>query len=247
VDTFNSNLRLTATPLADLRLNASYAHNARENKTGTSAYPQVATDMFLGSGTRSNVPFSFTQDRFKLGADYRGLEGVKLSAGADWDWRSRPYHEVVTTRETTVWGKAGVQAGEKLNLAFKLAKAQRTHSAYGVSTWFGAAENPLLRKYNLAERQRDTAGVRADSRPPNGEPGPVGRLLQRRLCEVTGGPAKRPQREHRRRPDVRAVREDPAQPSRRVNVALRQAGSQTGPMPDWSALGTTAFTCWAWA
>ena len=118
--------------------------------------------MFVGAGTRENVPFSFTQDRFKLGADYRGLEGVKLSAGADWDWRSRPYHEVVTTRETTVWGKAGVQAGEKLNLGFRLAKAQRTHSAYGVSTWFGAAENPLLRKYNLAERQRDTAGVRAD-------------------------------------------------------------------------------------
>jgi MtrB/PioB family decaheme-associated outer membrane protein len=162
VDTFNANLRVTATPLADLRVNAHYAHNARENKTGTAAYPQVATDMFVGTGSRDNVPFSFTQDRFKLGADYRGLQGVKLSAGADWDWRSRPYHEVVTTRETTVWGKAGVQAGEKLNLGFRLAKGQRTHSAYGVSTWFGAPENPLLRKYNLAERQRDTAGVRAD-------------------------------------------------------------------------------------
>ena len=78
VDTFNSNLRVTATPWADLRVNAHYAHNARENKTGTAAYPQVATDMFVGAGTRENVPFSFTQDRFKLGADYRGLEGVKL-------------------------------------------------------------------------------------------------------------------------------------------------------------------------
>ena len=39
VDTFNSNLRVTATPWADLRVNAHYAHNARENKTGTAAYP----------------------------------------------------------------------------------------------------------------------------------------------------------------------------------------------------------------
>ncbi len=162
VDTFNSNVRLTAAPLADLRVNASYAHNARENKTATAAYPLVATDMFLATQSRSNVPFSFTQDRFKLGADYRGFEGFKLSAGGELDYRSRPYHEVVTTREATVWGRAGVQAGEKLNLGFRLAKGQRTHSAYGVSTWFGAPENPLLRKYNLAERQRDTAGVRAD-------------------------------------------------------------------------------------
>jgi hypothetical protein len=55
-----------------------------------------------------------------------------------------------------------MQAGEKLGLAFKLAKASRDHSTYGTATWFGAAENPLLRKYNLAKRDRDTAGVRAD-------------------------------------------------------------------------------------
>lgn len=243
VDTFNSNLRVTATPLADLRLNAHYAHNARDNKTGTAAYPQVATDMFVASGKRENVPFSFTQDRFKLGADYRGLEGVKLSAGADWDWRSRPYHEVVTTRETTVWGKAGVQAGEKLNLGFRLAKAQRTHSAYGVSTWFGAAENPLLRKYNLAERQRDTAGVRADIAATEAL------SLGLSVDYSNDGYAKSlVGLQNARSVNMAADLTFALSEKTRLNafaqsdrLRSRQAGSQTSLMPDWEAASADRF------
>lgn len=162
VDTFNSNVRLSAAPMADLRVNAAYSRNVRNNKTAINSYPLIATDIFLDTATRQNTPFDLTQDKLKLNADYRGFEGIKLSTGADFDWRSRPYHEVVRTREAGVWGKAGVQAGEKLGLSFKLAKASRDHSTYGTATWFGAAENPLLRKYNLAQRDRDTAGVRAD-------------------------------------------------------------------------------------
>ena len=243
VDTFNANVRLTAAPLADLRVNASYGHNARENKTATAAYPQVATDMFLGTETRSNVPFSFTQDRFKLGADYRGLEGIKLSAGGELDYRSRPYHEVVKTRETTVWGRAGMQAGEKLNLGFKLAKGVRTHSAYGVSTWFGAAENPLLRKYNLADRHRDTAGVRADFAATeavnlglavdysnDGYTRSLVGLQNARSVNITA--------------DLSAALSEKtlltffAQSDR---MRSRQAGSQTSLFPDWEAAGSDRF------
>jgi len=49
-----------------------------------------------------------------------------------------------------------------LSLAFKLAHADRSNSAYGTAIWFGAPENPLLRKLNLASRKRDSASLRAD-------------------------------------------------------------------------------------
>ena len=162
VDTFNGNVKVTATPMADLRLSASYARNVRDNKTARSSYPQVATDMFYNGQTRENTPFDLTQDRFKLDADYRGIEQVKLSAGAAQDYRSRPFHEVVKTRETTLWGRVGVQASDDVSLSLKVAFADRNNSTYGVATWFGAPENPLLRKYQLAERKRSSAGVRAD-------------------------------------------------------------------------------------
>ncbi len=162
VDTFNGNVKVTATPMADLRVSASYARNVRDNKTARLSYPLVATDMFYNGQTRDNTPFGLTQDRFKLNADYRGIGKVKLSGGAEQDYRSRPFHEVVKTRETTLWGRVGVQASDDVSVSLKVAHADRNNSAYGVSTWFGSPENPLLRKYNLAARQRNSAGVRAD-------------------------------------------------------------------------------------
>ena len=162
VDTFNGSAKLTATPTDRLRVNASYAREVRDNRTSGQSYPAVSTDAFLGAVPRVNQPFSFKQDRFKLNADYRGPGSLKASVGADQDDTQRTLQEVVTTRETTLWGRVGAQARENLSLSLKLAHAQRSHSTYGVATWVDPPENPLLRKYNLAERRRDSAGLRAD-------------------------------------------------------------------------------------
>ena len=161
-DTFNGSVKVTAAPLEGLRLNASYARDRRDNRTPVQSYPSVATDMFLEPASRSNTPFSITQDRFKIGGDYRGPGSLRLSAGAEQDDRERSYQEVVNTRETTIWGRVGVQPREDLLLSLKLAHAGRNNSTYGTSVWFGYPENPLLRKFYLADRQRDSATGRAE-------------------------------------------------------------------------------------
>jgi MtrB/PioB family decaheme-associated outer membrane protein len=162
VNTYAGNLRVTASPMPGLRVNAGWSHDERDNRTDAAGYPQVGTDMFLAAAPRSNTPFSFTLDRFKLGADYRGPGSWKFAAGIDHELRDRSYTEAVETRETTVWGRASVQARENLALAGKLSHGERDHSTYGVAVWFGAPENPLLRKFNLAARKRDSGGLRAD-------------------------------------------------------------------------------------
>ncbi|MBP6316883.1 MAG: MtrB/PioB family decaheme-associated outer membrane protein [Rubrivivax sp.] len=162
VNTFNFNAKLTATPVEGLRLNALYARDMRDNETAVLAYPQVATDIFLDTALRSNTPYDLTQDRISLNADYRGLEGWKLNGGYDWDSRQRNYSEVVTTRENTVWGRATVQALEPMSLTLDLAYGDRSHSTYGTSVWVSSPQNPLMRKVNLAARERTSAGLRAD-------------------------------------------------------------------------------------
>lgn len=163
VDTFNGSVRVSATPMAGLRLVASYARDVRENRTRRAAYPNVATDLFLDPVQRTNVAFSHWQDRFKLGADWRGGPlGLRLAGGVEQDNRERSYAEVVETRETSAWARASLQPIDTLSVSLKLSGADRTHSTYGTATWFGAPENPLLRKYNLADRRRQAASLRAD-------------------------------------------------------------------------------------
>ena len=162
VDTFKGGVKVSAAPLEGLRLNASYDRNVRDNQSARLSYPRVVTDMFLYPDTRTNTPFDFTQDLFKLTGDYRATDEIKLSGGAEYDRMDRNYQEVVTSHETTLWGRMGIQATDEVALSLKLALADRDHSTYGVSTWYGYAENPLLRRYHLAARQRQSAEARAD-------------------------------------------------------------------------------------
>lgn len=237
VDTFNTSLRLTATPIAPLRLNASYARDEHDNRTASESYPGVIVDTFLDPVARTNQPFSFTRDRFKLNADYRVSSKVKTSAGADYDTIDRTLQEVVTTKETTIWGKVGMQARENLSLSLKLAHAGRDNSGYGVATWVNPPENPLLRKFNLADRRRNTAGARVDTTfaeivnvglnydvsADDYSRSTIG-LLDGRSAAFGG--------------DVAVAVTDDTQVylfAQSEHISSRQAGSQVFAQPDWSA------------
>ena len=159
--TLDANLKLSSAVTDKLRLNAAYIYNDRENQTPQALYPSVSTDMFAGA-PRTNLPYRFTQEKFKLSADYKALAKLRVSVGADFDSRKRSYQEVDTTREDTVWGKIATRIVDKLDLTFKLAHGQRRTSGYQVVPGIAPPENPLLRKYNMAGRTRDTAGLRAD-------------------------------------------------------------------------------------
>ena len=164
IDTFNAAVKLTAAPMEGLRLTASYDRDSRDNRTPVRSYPTVTTDMIVGATPRSNTPFSYTLDKFRLIGDYGGgLPGnARLTGGADYDMRERTYQEVVTTRETTLWGKVAAHPTEKLSTWLKLAHSWRNNSVYGTSVWFGYAENPLLRKFYLADRLRNSVEGRLD-------------------------------------------------------------------------------------
>ena len=162
VNTFNASARVTARPIDRLSLTARYERNARDNKTPSLSYPAVTTDTFVGATPRSNQPFSFFQDRFKLSGDYRGPGSLRTSLGVDQDDIERSLQEVVTTRETTVWGRLEGRAVDNLLLQLKLAHGQRDGTTYGTATWIDPPQNPLMRKFYLADRRRDSVNARAD-------------------------------------------------------------------------------------
>jgi MtrB/PioB family decaheme-associated outer membrane protein len=160
--TLDANLKLSSAVTDRLRLNAAYVHNDRDNQTPQAVYPSVATDMFVGL-PRTNQPYSFKQDKFKLSADYRASARLRGSIGADFDAHERTYQEIEKTRENTAWGKLGSRITDKIDLTFKLAHGERRNQ--GSIQWNPAitpAENPLLRRFNMANRTRETVGLRAD-------------------------------------------------------------------------------------
>jgi MtrB/PioB family decaheme-associated outer membrane protein len=161
VDTLNASVRLSATPAEAVRLQASASRDQRDNKTPADAYTQVSTDMFLGL-PRTSQPYSTTTDRLRLSGDYRAGKTLRGALGIDQDKRERTLQDVRSTRESTVWTRLGAQVMDGVGLGLKLAHAERSASDYTPSDSVDPADNPLLRKYNLAQRRRDSAGLRTD-------------------------------------------------------------------------------------
>ena len=164
VDTLTANFKLVSNISEKWHLHAAYTYNDRDNKTPQLNFDSwVSTDMFV-SGSRTTLPYSFTENDFKLSADYRLVRSTKLAFGYDYDTIERTYQEAEKTKENTFWGTATVRALDT-DLIVKIARGVRDVSNYTPVPEIQPPQNPLLRKYNMADRDRLLSKMHASILP----------------------------------------------------------------------------------
>jgi MtrB/PioB family decaheme-associated outer membrane protein len=161
VNTLDANLKLSSVVTDRLRLSAAGIYHDRDNRTPQADFPWVTTDTTVRSA-RAYLPYSFTQETLKLSADYRLLKNIRTSVGFDNDSHKRTFQETDKTRENTFWGKVSAQARDNVDLTFKAAHSKRDQSGYTAVSDITVTENPLLMKYYMANRTRNSAGLRVD-------------------------------------------------------------------------------------
>lgn len=154
VDTLNYHLRFTSRPLHRLDVRLEHRYNERDNNTPVEIYQQVDADIFL-SGLRANIPYSFERDTTEISAAYRLPADIKLAAGLERDSHKRTFQDVADTDQDTQWGEVSAYLWGMLDLRFKLARESRDASAHDPFGDVASQENPALRKFNMADRERD--------------------------------------------------------------------------------------------
>ena len=159
--TLNASLRLAAQPSADSRLTVVATRDDRNNQTPVGLFPSITTDMWVGNATL-NTPYSFRQDRLKVLGETRFWKAWSLQAAAEAEETTRTLQEVSTTRESKVWAKLHAPLSDLGTGSLKALHATRFGSKYEVLANWAPAENPLMRKFNLADRIRDAAQLRSD-------------------------------------------------------------------------------------
>lgn len=164
IDTTNARLRFTSALTDRLKLSARYLYDDRDNKTEQMLYDWVTTDAFPAT-QRANLPYSYTRSSLRLQTDYDNTRGIRLGVGVERDERERTFQEVDQTDEDTLWGTIRVRNIDSLYLEFKLAFSEREASAYEVVAEIDPPQNVLMRKYNMADRERQLASVSVDFMP----------------------------------------------------------------------------------
>ena len=159
VDTTNYALTLTTRPLDKLNLKLAYRYDERDNGTPVSLWERVITDAVESGDIEPNIPYSFERSRLNLSGSYRLLDSVTVSGGYDRSDIDRDFQEVASQTEDTGWGKLRWRPTANLEATFKGGGSRREIDEYDTDVGLVFGQNPLMRKYNLAHRQRDFAEV----------------------------------------------------------------------------------------
>ncbi|WP_435099462.1 MtrB/PioB family decaheme-associated outer membrane protein [Arhodomonas sp. AD133] len=164
VDTRVANLRVTATPWPALTAQGELYYDERDNKTPRDEYVQVSSDLVVG-GIRENRPYGFRKIGGELEADYRLSDVLTASAGGGRERMERTFQEVDETETDTVWGEVRATPGDSVDFRVRQTLERRDLLDDYEPLDLQPPENPALRKYNLAARDRDMTTITANFTP----------------------------------------------------------------------------------
>jgi MtrB/PioB family decaheme-associated outer membrane protein len=160
-------LKLSSRPTGNWFFNGSYRYYDRDNQSPVATWNYVSNDSLPpGQGglddrdlSVQNTPYSYNRQQFKLDGRYRFSRKASLTLGYDLEDMQRDNAEVNETDEQGIWGKFKWKIHNRLDSWLKLARYSRDGSGYNpiLDDDGYYVENPLLRKYNLADRERDEA------------------------------------------------------------------------------------------
>jgi MtrB/PioB family decaheme-associated outer membrane protein len=159
--TLNVAGKLAARLASRLDLSASVKIDQRDNNSPVDVYTIVTSD-FVRGGDRLNRPYSFESGKYDLELDYRATPVVNLRAGAWQEQYDRSLQSVLQTDERLYWGELNLSPWSVAQLRVKLETSERDASPFQQVDVTGLIENPLLRKFHFADRDRDRAVVEVD-------------------------------------------------------------------------------------
>lgn len=152
-------LALTLTPASRLALRGRATYDGRDDHTTPLALAYVVTDTYPG-GTYLTPRYGEDRTRLEGSADYGILRWVRAGVGGDYAGTHYSPGQVLTyLNELQAWGYGTVTPLAALSLTLKGGSGRRDASAFDVMA-LPAAENPLLRAYDYAPRDREFVTLR---------------------------------------------------------------------------------------
>jgi len=132
---------------------AEYKKDKRDNKSPMDSYTPVMME-WIETGPFSNRPYSYDRQHGKVELRYRSVHNFRLNGGYKRATIKRTYQEVRKNTEDSFWGEVQVLPSAWLDARFKYEVLDRDSTTHEQQGNYGRDEHPLMRKYNMADRER---------------------------------------------------------------------------------------------
>ena len=159
IDLTHYALALALRPARRLDMRGRATYDGRDDHNRTYALPYIVTDSLL-AGTYVTPRYGEDRTRLEGSANYRLLHWVRAGVGGDYTHTHYSPGQVLTSlSELGAWGYGTVTPLPTLSLTVKAGSSRRDASAFDAAV-LPAGENPLLRAYDYAPRDREFVTLR---------------------------------------------------------------------------------------
>ena len=163
VELTNAQLKIASRPTTNLRLSGELRYTERDNQTPVATYSNyVVLDSFTNTSLLpvQNNPYSYKNSRLNLDAKYRISAIQSLRGGYTYDDMKRKSINIEReqTEESTLYAKWKVKPHSTVDVALYGEASQRDGSEYTSRP----GDNPAMRKYHMADRDRSQLGASID-------------------------------------------------------------------------------------
>lgn len=154
VDTITANLKVVSPLNSNWRVKGSVRYNEKDNQTAINPYESVVADTVLSDAVRLNVPYSYIKSETKMSASYNHLQGTTSRFGVEYEEYDRTYQERKETSEVALWFEQSGIWSDSFSSRFKAEMSERDGDGYREIGNILPPQNPLMRKFYLADRKR---------------------------------------------------------------------------------------------
>lgn len=152
VDIAHYALTLSSQPFRGLALRGIARYDERDDATLPLPVDYVVTDTFAG-GNSVAPRYDYARTRLEGSADYPLWSWLRIGGTGVWEQIERENQDVRKTVEDGGHVRARIRATDTLSATLKAGLMHREASGFDLAA-IAPGENPLLRKYNLANRDR---------------------------------------------------------------------------------------------
>jgi MtrB/PioB family decaheme-associated outer membrane protein len=164
VETLDARIGFSSMLSPRWRLNGQLDYSDRDNKSSTWDFAQFEVDNVSGA-FKQNVAMDIQRTNVKLQSSYRFNSDYRLLGGFDYKAVERNYTEREETEDSALWAKLNIRAIPKTVVDLKASYETRDGSTYDSLEATSIEENPLLRKFYLADRNRNGLELRVNHTP----------------------------------------------------------------------------------
>jgi MtrB/PioB family decaheme-associated outer membrane protein len=159
VETTNASLRIVSTPVRMFSVEGELRYYERDNKTETDSWDYVVTDWVPVATPAENLAYDYERTDAELTAELRGSSRNRFFVGYDFQRYDRSLQERERTDTDRWWFRYNARPARVADINIEVYTETRDGSDYVPITGVPDPQNSLMRKYNMADRERD--GLRA--------------------------------------------------------------------------------------